>query len=76
LAKAEQALPPVLEAAPQMNGLAPPVVGAIYKRRRIRIKEVVANDGTGYANQTITVAGNKDRAELSNGSTCVFWIWR
>lgn len=41
----------------RMNGVAPPVVGNAYTRRRIRIKEVLANDGTTYMDQTITVAG-------------------
>lgn len=40
-----------------MNGIAPSVVGNAYTRRRIRIKEVIANGGADFIDQTITVAG-------------------
>ncbi|KAL3913141.1 MAG: hypothetical protein SGILL_006608 [Bacillariaceae sp.] len=63
-----------------LNGPPPPVVNNLYRRHRIRIKEVLANDGKNYINQTITVAGwarttrnaNKGQllfVELNDGST-------
>lgn len=63
-----------------LNGPAPPVVSNLYRRHRVRIKEVMANDGAQYLNQTITVAGwcrttrnaNKGQllfVELNDGST-------
>jgi len=63
-----------------LNGPAPPVVSNLYRRHRVRIKEVTANDGAQYLNQTITVAGwcrttrnaNKGQllfVELNDGST-------
>jgi asparaginyl-tRNA synthetase len=64
----------------QLNGPPPAVVSNLYRRHRIRIKEVVKNDGTDYLDQTITVAGwarttrnaNKGELlfiELSDGSS-------
>jgi glutathione S-transferase len=63
-----------------LNGPAPPVVNNMYRRHRIRIKELLANDGKDYVNQTVTVAGwvrsTRNAAkgtvlfvELSDGST-------
>ncbi|KAL3920134.1 MAG: hypothetical protein SGILL_003415 [Bacillariaceae sp.] len=63
-----------------LNGPAPPVANNLYRRHRIRIKEILANDGKIYINQTITVAGwarttrnaNKGQllfVELNDGST-------
>ena len=54
------------------NGQAPPVVGAMYKRRRIRIKEAIANDGSEYINQTITVAGWARTTRNANKGTLLF----
>jgi asparaginyl-tRNA synthetase len=64
----------------QLNGVAPAVVGNLYRRHRIRIKEVVKNEGNDYLDQSITVAGwarttrnaNKGQllfVELSDGSS-------
>lgn len=64
----------------QLNGPSPAVVGNLYRRHRIRIKEVVKNEGTDYLDQSITVAGwarttrnaNKGQllfVELSDGSS-------
>jgi len=62
----------------RLNGNAPPVQNKLYKRSRIRIKEVLANDGANFLNQEISVAGwtktvrNKGRIlfiELNDGST-------
>jgi aspartyl/asparaginyl-tRNA synthetase len=39
-----------------LHGVAPPVVNKLYKRNRIRIKEVLANAGN-YYGKTVTVAG-------------------
>jgi asparaginyl-tRNA synthetase len=63
-----------------LNGPPPPVANNLYRRHRIRIKEILANDGKDYLNQTITVAGwarttrnaNKGQllfVELNDGST-------
>lgn len=63
----------------QLNGPPPAVVNKLYRRHRIRIKEVVKNEGADYVNETITVAGwartcrnaNKGQllfVELSDGS--------
>lgn len=63
-----------------LNGAPPPVESNLYRRHRIRIKEVIANEGAQYLNQTITVAGwarttrnaNKGQLlfiELNDGST-------
>ena len=63
-----------------LNGSPPPVESNLYRRHRIRIKEVMANDGAQYLNKTITVAGwcrttrnaNKGQllfVELNDGST-------
>ena len=63
-----------------LNGMAPPVTTSLYRRNRIRIKEVLAADGTTYMNQQVTVAGwarttrnaNKGQLlfiELNDGST-------
>jgi len=63
-----------------LNGSPPPVEANLYRRHRVRIKEVMANDGAQYLNQTITVAGwcrttrnaNKGQllfVELNDGST-------
>lgn len=41
----------------QLNGSPPPVVNKMYRRHRIRIKEVLLEDGAKYLGQTITVAG-------------------
>lgn len=40
-----------------MNGNAPAVVNNLYRRHRIRIKEVLIHDGTTLIGQTVTVAG-------------------
>jgi len=61
-----------------LNGPAPPVENKLYRRNRIRIKEILASNE--YLNQTITVAGwarttrnaNKGQllfVELNDGST-------
>lgn len=63
-----------------MNGVPPPVVNKMYRRHRIRIKEVLKDDGAECMDQTITVAGwarttrnaNKGQllfVELNDGST-------
>jgi len=63
-----------------LNGAPPPVENNYYRRHRIRIKEVLANDGAEYLDKTITVAGwarttrnaNKGQllfVELNDGST-------
>jgi len=63
-----------------LNGTPPPVQSNYYRRHRVRVKEVMANDGAQYLNQTITVAGwarttrnaNKGQllfVELNDGST-------
>lgn len=52
------------------NGAAPPVVNNLYRRQRIRIKELVANSGENYLGQQVTVAGwtrtvrNANKGEL------------
>ena len=54
----------------QFNGPAPPVVNNLYRRQRIRIKELVANSGQDYLGQQVTVAGwtrtvrNANKGEL------------
>ena len=40
-----------------MNGNAPAVINNLYRRHRIRIKEVLVNNGTTFIGQTVTVAG-------------------
>lgn len=63
-----------------LNGPCPPVDNKLYRRHRIRIKEILANGGKDYINQTVTVAGwarttrnaNKGQlmfVELNDGST-------
>jgi len=63
-----------------LNGPPPAVQSNLYRRHRIRIKEVLANDGKEYLNKTITVAGwartqrnaNKGQllfVELNDGSS-------
>lgn len=63
-----------------LSGAPTPVVNKMYRRHRIRIKEIVKDDGEGYMNQTVTVAGwtrttrnaNKGQLlfiELNDGST-------
>lgn len=63
-----------------LNGAAPPVANNLYRRHRIRIKEIIANDGKEYLNQTVTAAGwarttrNANKGllmfvELNDGST-------
>jgi len=63
-----------------LNGTPPPVVSNLYRRHRVRIKEVMANEGAQYLNKTITVAGwarttrnaNKGQllfVELNDGSS-------
>ena len=63
-----------------LNGAPPAVQSNLYRRHRIRIKEVMANDGKQYLNKTITVAGwartqrnaNKGQllfVELNDGSS-------
>jgi asparaginyl-tRNA synthetase len=63
-----------------LNGSPPPVENNLYRRHRVRIKEVLANDGTQYLNKIVTVAGwarttrnaNKGQllfVELNDGST-------
>lgn len=62
-----------------LSGKSPAVVNKVYRRHRIRVKEVLQNDGTSYVGQTITVAGwartiRKASAklffvELNDGST-------
>jgi glutathione S-transferase len=63
-----------------LNGPCPPVDNKLYRRHRIRIKEIFANSGNDYLNQTVTVAGwarttrnaNKGQilfVELNDGST-------
>jgi hypothetical protein len=62
-----------------LNGVAPPVENVLYRRHRVRIKEVLA-DEAGIMGQTVTVAGwtrttrnaNKGQllfVELNDGST-------
>jgi len=41
----------------QLNGPPTPVVNEMYRRHRIRIKEVLQGSGTNFVGQTITVAG-------------------
>jgi hypothetical protein len=63
-----------------LQGVPPPVVSKMYRRHRIRIKEIVANEGKDYMDQQVTVAGwtrttrnaNKGQilfVELNDGST-------
>lgn len=63
-----------------LNGSPPPVVSTLYRRHRVRVKEIMANDGAQFLNKTITVAGwarttrnaNKGQllfVELNDGST-------
>jgi len=63
-----------------LNGTPPPVESNYYRRHRVRVKEVMANEGAQYLNKTITVAGwarttrnaNKGQllfVELNDGST-------
>jgi len=63
-----------------LNGTPPPVESNYYRRHRVRIKEVMVNDGAQYLGKTITVAGwarttrnaNKGQllfVELNDGST-------
>lgn len=63
-----------------MNGVAPPVVNRLFRRNRIRIKEILADEGSMYVGQEVTVAGwarttrnaNKGQllfVELTDGST-------
>lgn len=63
-----------------LNGSPPPVENNLYRRHRVRIKEVLANDGTQHLNKIVTVAGwarttrnaNKGQllfVELNDGST-------
>jgi asparaginyl-tRNA synthetase len=63
-----------------LNGSPPPVESNLYRRHRVRVKEVLANEGAQYLNKTITVAGwcrttrnaNKGQllfVELNDGST-------
>jgi len=40
-----------------MNGTAPPVVNKMYRRHRIRIKELIVNDGAEHIGKQVTVAG-------------------
>eukprot|EP00535_Pseudo-nitzschia_heimii_P010648 CAMPEP_0197178384 /NCGR_PEP_ID=MMETSP1423-20130617/3675_1 /TAXON_ID=476441 /ORGANISM="Pseudo-nitzschia heimii, Strain UNC1101" /LENGTH=517 /DNA_ID=CAMNT_0042628109 /DNA_START=118 /DNA_END=1668 /DNA_ORIENTATION=+ len=40
-----------------LNGAPPPVESNLYRRHRVRVKEVMANEGAQYLNKTITVAG-------------------
>ncbi|KAG7370968.1 asparaginyl-tRNA synthetase [Nitzschia inconspicua] len=40
-----------------LNGPCPPVDNKLYRRHRIRIKELLANGGKDYIDQTVTVAG-------------------
>lgn len=61
------------------NGEAPPVEHVMYRRHRIRVKELLKNNGADFLHQTVTVAGwartlRKQGArllfiELSDGST-------
>ena len=39
------------------NGAPPAVVNKMYRRNRIRIKELIANDGGNYMDQSVSVAG-------------------
>jgi hypothetical protein len=63
-----------------LNGSCPPVINNLYRRHRIRIKEILANGGKDFLDQTVTVAGwarttrnaNKGQilfVELNDGST-------
>lgn len=53
-----------------MNGPAPPVINNLYRRQRIRIKELLANAGVNYVGHEVTVAGwtrtvrNANKGEL------------
>jgi tRNA synthetases class II (D, K and N)/Glutathione S-transferase, C-terminal domain/OB-fold nucleic acid binding domain len=53
-----------------MNGPAPPVINNLYRRQRIRIKELLANSGDNYVGKEVTVAGwtrtvrNANKGEL------------
>ncbi len=71
---------PAASAGILMNGSPPPVVNKLFRRSRIRIKEILANNGTMYLDQQVTVAGwarttrnaNKGQllfVELTDGST-------
>ncbi|OEU08414.1 Asparaginyl-tRNA synthetase [Fragilariopsis cylindrus CCMP1102] len=40
-----------------LNGAPPPVENNLYRRHRVRVKEVMANEGTQFLDKTITVAG-------------------
>lgn len=40
-----------------MNGIPTPVVPKLYRRNRVRVKEVLQQDGANYVGQTITVSG-------------------
>ena len=63
-----------------LNGTPPPVESTLYRRHRVRIKELMASDGAQYLNKTVTVAGwarttrNASKGqllfvELNDGST-------
>lgn len=63
-----------------LNGTPPPVVNRLYKRDRVRVKEILVNGGAAYMNKTVAVAGwarttrNADKGqllfvELNDGST-------
>jgi tRNA synthetases class II (D, K and N)/Glutathione S-transferase, C-terminal domain len=71
---------PVSSGGVMLNGPCPPVDNKLYRRHRIRIKEILGNGGKDYVNQTVTVAGwarttrnaNKGQllfVELNDGST-------
>lgn len=41
-----------------LNGVSPPVENNLYRRHRVRIKEVMANEGAEHLNKTVTVGGS------------------
>jgi len=56
----------------KMNGSPPPVVNRMYKRRRIRMKEVLADDGKNYVGQTIMVSGWARTTRNANKGALLF----
>jgi RND family efflux transporter MFP subunit len=56
------------------NGVPPPVESKLYRRHRIRIKEVLANEGADYLGQTMTVAGWARTTRNANKGQLLFVI--
>jgi hypothetical protein len=55
-----------------LNGVAPPVDNKLYRRHRVRIKEIIADEGNGYVNTTVTVAGWARTTRNANKGTLLF----